>query len=368
MATFTTNFLKGLKPGSKRFEERDLGCPGLLIRVGVKGEKIWEVVVSEGGKRRRVRLGTFPEVGLAAARRMAAEAKASPALHQGGMRVGDLWAEYAREMRASRRAFSDVEQVWTKWAEPIIGRARIEDITMRHGAEILAHVTRHSTPNRARKVIRYLSPMLAYAAGRGLLPGNPWAGLHLPEGVDRRDRVLTRDEWRSLSDWSVAEPYPFGPWMRALMLSAQRLGEVAGMRWDEIERDVWVIPAARHKSKRRHEVPLSTALADLIAAQPRHDVFIFSTRKGRAIVPGAKVKARIEEATGLSGWRFHDVRRTGATLMAEGGVQRFIIERILGHTDQSVTAIYDRATYREEKRRALRVLAATVGDDIVKFS
>ena len=51
--------------------------------------------------------------------------------------------------------------------------------------------------------------------------------------------------------------------------------------------------------------------------------------------------------------------------MAEGGVQRFILERVLGHADRGVTAIYDRATYREEKRQALEVLAGTVGGDDV---
>ena len=132
------------------------------------------------------------------------------------------------------------------------------------------------------------------------------------------------------------------------------------MRWDEIEGDVWAIPAARHKSKKRHEVALSAHLQKLIEAQPRHDDFVFSIRRGKAIVPGTKVKRRIDAATGLADWRFHDVRRTGATLMAEGGVQRFIIERVLGHADNSVTAVYDRATYREEKRAALEVLAETV--------
>ena len=72
------------------------------------------------------------------------------------------------------------------------------------------------------------------------------------------------------------------------------------------------------------------------------------------------MRSRISAATGVSNWRFHDLRRTGATLMAEGGVQRFIIERVLGHADHTVTAIYDRATYRDEKRAALEVLAETV--------
>jgi integrase len=84
--------------------------------------------------------------------------------------------------------------------------------------------------------------------------------------------------------------------------------------------------------------------------------------RSRAIVPGQKLLKRVQTDTETAGWRFHDIRRTGATLMAEGGVNRFIVERVLGHADHTVTAIYDRATYREEKRRALEVLAATVGD------
>ena len=155
-------------------------------------------------------------------------------------------------------------------------------------------------------------------------------------------------------------PLPFDPFVRALMLSGQRLNEVAGMRWAEIEGDVWVITAARHKSKKRHEVPLSAALASLLAVLERHDAHVFSTRKDKSIVPGNKLKERINAATGMGGWRFHDVRRTGATLMAEGGVPRFIVERVLGHADHTVTAVYDRATYRAEKRTALDVLGDTV--------
>jgi integrase len=295
------------------------------------------------------------------ARRLASEHKTGPTIHSAGLRVRDLWEMYRAETEPKRRAFRDVEIAWRLWAEPLIGNVRLDDLNMRHGAELIGDVVRRSTPNRARKVIRYISPMLRFAAGRGLIPGNPWAGLHVPEGVGPRDRVLSRDEWRSLWGWAQAAPYPWGPYLRALMLSAQRLSEVAGVSWAELDGDLWAIPAERHKSKMRHEVPMSGALAALIGAQPRHDEHVFSVRSGRPIVPGDTLKKRIDRETGVTDWRFHDLRRTGATLMAEGGVQRFIIERVLGHADNSVTAIYDRATYRDEKRAALEVLAETVG-------
>jgi integrase len=70
------------------------------------------------------------------------------------------------------------------------------------------------------------------------------------------------------------EPYPLGPIVRALMLSAQRLSNVALMRWDEIHDDIWTIPKEKFKATRPgkakpHEVPLSKALADLISEQPQ---------------------------------------------------------------------------------------------------
>lgn len=40
--------------------------------------------------------------------------------------------------------------------------------------------------------------------------------------------------------------------------------------------------------------------------------------------------------------------------------QRFIVERVLDPADHSVTAVYDRATYREEKRATLKALEETV--------
>lgn len=43
--------------------------------------------------------------------------------------------------------------------------------------------------------------------------------------------------------------------------------------------------------------------------------------------------------------------------MAEAGVSRFVIERVLGHSEQGVTASYDRYTYREEKGVDLSILA-----------
>ncbi len=46
-------------------------------------------------------------------------------------------------------------------------------------------------------------------------------------------------------------------------------------------------------------------------------------------------------------------KRTGASHIAALGVPRLIVERLLNHTDSSVTARYDRYEYANEKRDAL---------------
>ena len=52
--------------------------------------------------------------------------------------------------------------------------------------------------------------------------------------------------------------------------------------------------------------------------------------------------------------RGHDLRRTAASLMASGGVPRFVISRILNHSEEKdITSVYDRYSYDAEKRAAM---------------
>jgi len=46
--------------------------------------------------------------------------------------------------------------------------------------------------------------------------------------------------------------------------------------------------------------------------------------------------------------------------MAELGVPRFVVERVLNHTDRTVTSVYDRYIYSAEKMTAVRKLGAFV--------
>lgn len=62
---------------------------------------------------------------------------------------------------------------------------------------------------------------------------------------------------------------------------------------------------------------------------------------------------RIHPLLDIAPFTPHDLRRTVASHLTEAGVQRFIVERVLGHVDTSVTGRYDLYAYDKEKRDAL---------------
>ena len=129
-----------------------------------------------------------------------------------------------------------------------------------------------------------------------------------------------------------------------------------------------VLPADAYKSDHVHVVPLVPAAVDLL----RHVFAYHPGESGEHILSGTggarplagwyKAQMRMRRAicadTGsreMKPWTPHDLRRTVATRIAEalgvGGEQ--LIKRVLGHSDGSVTAIYNRYGYVKEMRAVL---------------
>ena len=263
-----------LKPKAVRYEIRDAAERGLILRVGKKGDKIWEVIVHRGKKRQRVRLGTFPTMDVPSARLSASAAKKNTTTSNGVKTVAELFASYRDNRMNNMRAWRDVQSVWDYWVKNRIGHLRLTDLNVHHGRELREHVSKKSSDIRAGAVIRYIRPMFVWAADESIIERNPWAELKAGAVAPPRDRVLTDGEWARLWGATFDVGGVLGPLVQVLMLSSQRLGCVSTMQWDEIHGDIWKIPKEKMKATRvdkakAHEVPLSQALAEIISQQPR---------------------------------------------------------------------------------------------------
>jgi integrase len=142
-----------------------------------------------------------------------------------------------------------------------------------------------------------------------------------------------------------------------MFFTAQRRQEVAEARWDELQDSMWTIPAARYKTKRPNVVPLPEAASVIVAGLPQLGDLLFTTSGTTPFSGFSKAKAHLDEASGVSNWRLHDIRRTARTLMVRIGIRPDIAERVLGHVIPGVAGVYDRYDYLEEKRQALEGLA-----------
>ena len=144
---------------------------------------------------------------------------------------------------------------------------------------------------------RTLSKFFAWLLQHRRITSNPCIGVWKPSAPQARERVLTDTEirlfWQATDDLGA----PFGPLLKLLLLTGQRLGEVSGMRRDELHDDgTWHLPGSRTKNHKHHIVPLPALAHELIGSVPIIEdcPLVFSTNGLRPVSGWSKTKARLD--------------------------------------------------------------------------
>jgi integrase len=288
-------------------------------------------------------------------------------------------AQHARNKNQPLRSADEYESAFERLVKPRIGKLGIYDVRRSHVIKMLDEIENTNGPVMADRTLAYVRKAFNWYAVRDDLFSAPVVrGMGRIKPIDRaRTRVLSDEEIRAI--WPVVGQLgTFGAFVRMLLLTAQRHGEVARMSHKEIGGDgIWIIPAERYKTKRPNFVPLSTSALAVIEAQPRFDDcdYVFPSRAKTPFSRSGKSKAKLDKAVlaamktqakkgakvePIPNWTLHDLRRTAKTLMARAGVRPDISERVLGHVIAGVEGTYDRHSYADEKRDALEKLAAMI--------
>jgi integrase len=199
--------------------------------------------------------------------------------------------------------------------------------------------------------------MFKYACEREIVLDNPVSGTRPRKVETERTRVLNDGELRAI--WRALDEMEDPGRMKALLLTGCRRDEIRCMKWSEVNAagDLWTVPASRSKGARDHEIPLSSAMIELLARLPRRGAFVFTFSGDRPWSGHDKITPVLDRESGVKGWVFHDLRRTARSRFAEMGISSEIAERLLGHAMTKVARIYDRHSYRAEKGRALQAWA-----------
>lgn len=366
----TPKSIDALPPATgKRYEARDLLLPGLHVRVSSAGNKVFYLTTRVHGRMRRIKIGNHPIVSLADARDKAREILRDIQLGQyeteAGMEQVPTFGEVVRDFidkyaKPRNRDWKGTERILKKFAA--LNDKPITEIKRADVVKALDDIIKGGAPVRANRALAAIKKLTAWCVDRGMIETSPVAGLKPPTKETARDRVLSADELQRCWAGADGEDYPFAQYMQSLILTMQRRGEVAGMRWSEIDlaTGVWTIPAKRAKNANSHTVPLAPLALDILKSTPRFlgSDLVFTTNGTTPISGFGRLKQRLDLAVGTDAddWRLHDIRRTVATNMAMLGIAPHIIEAILNHRTgivSGVAAIYNRHAYLDEKREAL---------------
>ena len=378
-----------LPPEGKRMELRDSRVPGLVLRMTSTGAATWSVRTrTKDGKQTRPKLGTWPALSIAAARRSALKALGSieggadpvrekreaRAARQVKRAAGVTVARRLSEWQAVRTAdpsggwsaryAEDVAAITAREIVPKLGARALADTT-RADWVALVTVKRKKSPASASTLYRTMASFLGFAEAHGwiatpLLPRKGVAIIAPPPAA--RERVLTDAELVAVWKAADREAPKLRAFVRLLILTAARELEVADMSAGEVDRETgrWTIPGNRTKNGAPYTVPLAgLALAELVTVWPNDEPEAGHLLLGRSAGTGfrgfSKLKARLDVASKVEGWRFHDLRRTARTGMTRLGVPRDHAEAAINHLSgrSKLERTYDRHDYAGEIIAAL---------------
>ncbi len=390
-----------------RQELADKDTTGLRLRVTPGGTKTWLWGGrDQDGRPRRFVLGQHDAMGVSEAR------EAARVMRQNVQRAGADPVAAAKQRRAAARdaakgintlsalldlyggpkppkkgeqaAPEDTASVGEKpkpgpgaklksWPEC---RRRIEHVfaeylgkplTQLRAEALLMTADMHDSEKSAAAAVRYLRPVLKWAAAKKYVAAGV-ADLHKRVTLVRRDRVLDREELERLLPVLSGSESAYARAMRFMLWTLARREEVGRATWGsvDLEGKTWTI--ATTKNGQPHVVPLPRqAVAFLASIKPTKagaEALIFANRNGGPLANWDRAAKAIMAESTTEGWTRHDLRRTGTTMLGDMGETPDILEAALNHVAirSPLAATYNRSRYRPQVAAALQRLADALED------
>lgn len=355
---------------------------GLGLRVMKSGVKTYILDYRIAGRHRRIGIGKYGVKNVYEVRKKARrmfgqiEDRKDPAEEQerarGALTFRGLAEQYIELRCPEKKSGREDERMIRRELVPRWGHKLANQISRGDVIALADEIKKRGAGVMANRTLSLVRRLYNWGIDAELVQTNPAAHIKARTKEKSRDRVLSADEIKAL--WERLEQIPgeLGTRLalKLILVTAQRPGEVVRLAWEEIDSEnVWTIPAEKSKNGRAHRVPLSPLALELLGSLDRREtgpVFPSPLDRSRPITRAALARMlhRGRGILKLAPFTPHDLRRTSASKMAEQGISRLTISKVLNHADRGVTAVYDRHGYDEEKRAALEAWGMKLRDII----
>lgn len=345
----------------------------------------WYAQQWRDGKRTKSKIGTYPHISLTDARELFTR-DFTGTIHKGGSikvvgdarpgTVADLFDAYVENLKESgKNSWPQAKKGLNNIAD-LLGRNRLaRDIEPEDVLGVIRPIYDRGKKAMADHVRSYIRS--AYSWGmksehdyrsasprRFKLAFNPAAGIPTEPKV-RGERWLDEEEWVKL--WRFLENPDTGvhpPYCRAvqlLMLTGQRVQEIATLHIDQYVREEKMLDWSKTKNGKPHSIPLpdlAIELLDSITPGPSGHFFPSMMDQNKSVTHSTLYafvwRARDRNVVPVVSNR--DLRRTWKTLAGKAGITKELRDRLQNHTLQDVSSkSYDRYSYLSERQEAMGV-------------
>lgn len=352
---------------------------GLFLQITPGGSKLWRMAYRWQDKQRTAAFGSYPDVSLANARIKAAElkdklaagtdpaAKASTAAAALPQRTFEAAAREWFRSQEARWVSGYAARIWSRLEGDVFPKIGKTDVGALAPADVLAllrEVEKRNALEMAKRLRQTISAVCRYAVANGWAtqdPAAPLAGAMKARPRQQHRAALKETELPSF--FNALRTYS-GDLSTAIALKLiahtfVRSSELRFARWDEIEGEIWRIPADRMKMRKKHIVPLSKQTKAMFAE-------LKELAGGNGwVLPGVSGHKPISENTLIFGLyragyhsraTVHGFRGTASTILNESSLWRpDAIERQLAHVPANeVRSAYNSAMYLEERRKLMQ--------------
>jgi integrase len=347
---------------------------GLWLVKRDDGGAQWVQRVTVHGRRREMGLGGFPSLSLAEARKLSERWRKLAAAGRDPIKEREAEERTARreditlgiitgDAFEARKAELKGDGTAGRWLSPLtihvlpkLGKVPVTDLDQRDIRDTLAPIW-HTKADTARKALNRLSLVLRHAAALGL-------DVDL-QATEKAKALLGKT--RDVPDFyaSLEEPTLTHLALRLLILTGVRSGPLRNIRLDQIEGNVWTVPAEAMKGRKgatdEFRVPLSVEAKRVIDCARPHarNGYLFPNTRGGVI--SDMTLSRHMERRGLEA-RPHGFRTSLRTWLAEAtDAPHEVAEGMLAHVvDGGVVRAYRRTDYLEQRTKLSDRWAALV--------
>jgi integrase len=347
---------------------------GLLYSSG--GSKTWRAITYVDGKPIKVKIGSFDDFDVTAAKKEARKHADNPEAKKAEKAVGTFgevsraWFEDRIKDKALRAreverclakyvnfAFDGVTPRWNDIAFVKVDRqdiiALLDVVERDHGAAMATAVL-----TTVKAIVNWRADRIPASVGyvRPAMTG-------LKRGTGKKRRALDTGSVSGNNEvkriWDACDNPKvnanFGAMVRVMLLTGQRRERYLTMRWEDISpTGVWIERQGEREKNFAEMIPLPRLALDIINAQPRTSSYVFTCR---AV---SKFKRQLDKVSGVTDWQLHSLRHTCRTLMANPSLQidSAVAESVLGHAlPGQIQALYVHHDFSADNGKALAKLA-----------